>query len=86
MQAKTATDSRHDVSRAGQSSFQWQAFALPLGPCRASLMRHLMLIFNGRAISLGLSIGNFGFAPRNGEEFGWVPSHEAFPVDAARRM
>jgi len=39
MQPKAATDSRHDIRRGGQGLFQWQAFALPLGPCRASRMR-----------------------------------------------
>jgi hypothetical protein len=32
---------------------------LPLGNCRASLMRALKLIFDGQAIALDLSIGNF---------------------------
>jgi hypothetical protein len=35
------------------------SIALPLGPCRASLMRALKLIFDGQAMSLDLSIGNF---------------------------
>ena len=59
---------------------------LPLGPCRASLMWALKLIFDGQAVSLILSIGNFGFAPYKREKFGWVPSHEALPAGAARRM
>jgi hypothetical protein len=32
---------------------------LPLGHCRASLMRALKLIFDGQAIAQDLSIGNF---------------------------
>jgi len=47
---------------------------------------HVKLIFDEQAISLNLSIGNFGFAPHKREKFGWVPSHEVFPADAARRM
>jgi hypothetical protein len=50
------------------------------------LCGHVKLIFDGQAISLDLSIGNFGFAPHKGEKFGWAPSHEALPAGAAPRM
>jgi len=42
-----------------KAHFQSQAVALLLGPCRASLMRALRVMFDGQAMSLILSIGNF---------------------------
>jgi hypothetical protein len=35
------------------------SITLPLGHCRASLMRAPKLIFDGQAVALDLSIGNF---------------------------
>jgi hypothetical protein len=68
-----------------------ERIALPLGISRASLMRALKPIFDGQAMSLDLSIGNFDllgvgtiFDPQG--EFGWAPSHEALPAGAARQM